>query len=332
MISMKASVITQAGGPEVLQLQKRETPQIKGNEVLVKVVASGINRPDVAQRAGRYPAPPGAPADIPGLELAGVVMETGKEVTNVAIGDHVCALVAGGAYAEYCAVPAELCLPVPNGLTMVEAASLPETFFTVWSNVFDRGSLKPGESLLVHGGSSGIGTTAIQMAKAFGNTVYATAGTAEKCKYCESLGANKCFNYRTEDFEEQINTLTNGKGVDVILDMVGGSYISKNLNTLAEDGLLVFINAMKGFKTEVDFLKVMQKRLTITGSTLRPRPNSFKAQIAQNLVKHVWPLIEQGKIKPIIYKTFPLNKANEAHALMESSEHMGKIVLEVSTL
>ncbi|MOA05342.1 Phthiocerol synthesis polyketide synthase type I PpsC [compost metagenome] len=213
---------------------------------------------------------------------------------------------------------------------MVEAASLPETFFTVWSNVFDRGSLKFGESLLVHGGSSGIGTTAIQMAKAFGNTVYATAGTDEKCKYCESLGADKCFNYKTEDFEAEIKTLSDGKGVDVILDMVGGSYIPKNINTLADEGRLVFINAMKGFRTEVDFLKVMQKRLTITGSTLRPRPNSFKAQIAQNLVKHVWPLIEQGKIKPIIYKTFPLEKSNEAHALMESSEHMGKIVLEIS--
>ncbi|AFD07425.1 NAD(P)H-quinone oxidoreductase [Solitalea canadensis] len=327
---MKASIITQPGGPEVLVLQEREKPSIKATEVLVKVIAAGVNRPDVAQRAGRYPAPPGAPADIPGLELAGIIVETGAEVTTLKIGDEVCALVAGGAYAEFCTVPAELCLPVPKGLTMVEAASLPETFFTVWSNVFDRGSLKSEESLLLHGGSSGIGTTAIQMAKALGNTVYATAGSDEKCSYCESLGADKCINYKTEDFEEVIKTITNNKGVDVILDMVGGSYIPKNLNILADDGRLVFINAMKGFKTEVDFLKVMQKRLTITGSTLRPRPNSFKAQIAQNLIKHVWPLIEQGQIKPTIYKTFPLEKANEAHALMESNEHMGKIVLKVS--
>ncbi|POY35315.1 zinc-binding dehydrogenase [Solitalea longa] len=324
---MRAVVITQPGGPDVLQIQERPTPSIKADEVLVKVMAAGINRPDVAQRSGRYPAPAGAPPDIPGLELAGTIMQLGANVNNLKTGDNICALVAGGAYAEYCAVPAELCLPIPQGLSMAEAASIPETFFTVWSNVFDRGGLKKTESLLVHGGSSGIGTAAIQMAKAMGNTVYATAGSTEKCNYSEDLGADKCINYKTEDFEKAVLELTEGKGVNVILDMVGGEYIGKNINTLADDGRLVFINAMKGFKTEVDFLKVMQKRLLITGSTLRPRPNAFKSEIAHNLKKHIWPLLENGAIKPVIYKTFTLENAAEAHALMESSTHMGKIVL-----
>ncbi|MCO4292174.1 NAD(P)H-quinone oxidoreductase [Solitalea sp. MAHUQ-68] len=328
---MKAVIITQPGGPEVLQVQERPLPIIKDDEVLVKVMAAGINRPDVAQRSGRYPAPAGAPVDIPGLELAGTITQIGAHVKNLAIGDNICALVAGGAYAEYCAVPAELCLPLPEGLSMAEAASLPETFFTVWSNVFDRGNLKSVESLLVHGGSSGIGTAAIQMAKALGSIVYTTAGTKEKCDYCEALGADKCINYKTDDFEKEIMQLTQGKGVDVILDMVGGTYISKNINSLADDGRLVFINAMKGFKAEVDFLKVMQKRLVITGSTLRPRPNSFKADIANNLKQHIWPLIEYGKIKPIIYETFSMEDASKAHELMESSEHMGKIILKMDS-
>ncbi|SMO52244.1 NAD(P)H-quinone oxidoreductase [Solitalea koreensis] len=326
---MKAIIITQSGAPEVLKIQEHEIPWIKPNEVLVKVKAAGVNRPDAAQRAGRYPAPAGAPSNIPGLELAGVIEAIGSEVNNVKTGDSVCALVAGGAYAEYCAVPAELCLPLPKGLTYVDAASLPETYFTVWSNVFDRGGLKSGETLLVHGGSSGIGTTAIQLANAFGNPVYATAGSKEKCDFCEQLGAAKCINYKDEDFVAVLKSLTNNKGIDVILDMVGGEYINKNIDLLAEDGRLVFINAMNGFKAEIDFLKVMQRRLIITGSTLRARPNSFKAEIAKNLIKHVWPLFESGKLKPVIYKTFPLDQAAEAHRLMESSEHMGKIMLEV---
>ncbi|UKJ06479.1 NAD(P)H-quinone oxidoreductase [Solitalea lacus] len=324
---MKAAVITQPGGPEVLQIRNREIPSITESEVLIKVIAAGINRPDIAQRTGRYPAPAGAPVDIPGLELAGTVEQIGSKVNNLKPGDKICALVAGGSYAEYCVVPAALCLPVPQGLSMIEAASLPETFFTVWSNVFDRGQLKPGETFLVHGGSSGIGTTAIQMVKALGNTVYATAGSDEKCNYCKKLGADKCINYNTEDFETIIKTVTNNKGVDVILDMVGGEYINKNINSLADEGRLVFINAMKGFKVEVDFLKVMQKRLTITGSTLRPRSIEFKAAIAENLKKHIWPLLEQSKIKPVIHQTFSLEQVAEAHKLMESSKHMGKIVL-----
>jgi NADPH2:quinone reductase len=326
---MKAAIITQPGAPEVLQVREYEKPQITANEVLVKVKAAGVNRPDVAQRAGRYPAPTGVPAEIPGLELAGIVESIGAGVKAIKPGDSVCALVAGGSYAEYCVVPSELCLPIPKGLGFLEAASLPETYFTVWSNVFDRGNLQPGETLLVHGGSSGIGTAAIQLAKALGNSVYASAGSKEKCEYCEHLGANKCINYKEEDFVAVLKTLSNNKGIDVILDMVGGEYINKNIDLLAEDGRLVFINAMKGFKAEVDFLKVMQRRLTITGSTLRARPNSFKTKIAENLIKHVWPLIEAGKIKPIIYKTFPLDQAAEAHRLMESSEHMGKIMLEI---
>jgi NADPH2:quinone reductase len=294
---------------------------------LVKVHAAGINRPDVFQRKGNYPPPAGAPVDIPGLEIAGEVIEVGADVKRWKAGDKVCALVSGGGYAEYCNVPEGQCLPIPGKLSFTEAASLPETFFTVWSNVFDRGQLKVEETLLVHGGSSGIGVTAIQMAKALGHKVYVTAGSDEKCRFCEELGAAKAINYKTENFADAIKQLTGGKGVDVILDMIGGDYTPGNLQSLAEDGRLVHINAMKGKDVQVDLSIVMRRRLTVTGSTLRARDTSFKAAIAQNLEKSIWPLIEAGKIKPVIYKTFPAEKAADAHRLMESSEHIGKIVL-----
>ncbi|QXV67074.1 NAD(P)H-quinone oxidoreductase [Mucilaginibacter sp. 21P] len=324
---MKAIVITQPGAPDVLQLQERPLPVIKHNEVLIKVKASGVNRPDVAQRKGNYPPPEGASPDIPGLEIAGEITQIGKEVTRFKIGDKVCALVSGGGYAEFCAAPEGQCLPIPGNLTFGEAASLPETFFTVWSNVFDRGKLQPGESLLVHGGSSGIGVTAIQMGVALGSTVYVTAGSEDKCRFCEELGALKAINYKKENFSEQIKELTNGKGVNVILDMVGGDYTDQNLQILAEDGRLVLINTMKGKDVALDLSLIMRKRLTITGSTLRNRDVAFKAAIASNLEKYAWPLIASGKIKPVIYKTFQAAEASAAHQLMEGSTHMGKIVL-----
>ncbi len=325
---MKAIVITNPGGPDVLQTEERPMPVCKANEVLVKVAAAGVNRPDVSQRKGHYPPPPGASPDIPGLEIAGTVVETGPDVTRWKAGDKVCALVTGGGYAEYSAAPAGQCLLVPGNLSFVEAAALPETFFTVWSNVFDRGRLKTGESLLVHGGSSGIGVAAIQMAKALGSTVYVTAGTDEKCRFCEELGAAKAINYKTESFAEAISQITNGKGVDVILDMVGGDYMQGNIKSLANDGRLVMINMMMGKDVQLDLSLVMTKRLTITGSALRPRDTAFKAAIAQSLEKNVWPLLGSGKIKPIIYQVFPVEKAADAHRLMESSQHIGKIVLE----
>ena len=324
---MKAIVITQPGAPEVLQLIEQPTPTFTADEVLVKVAAAGINRPDVFQRKGNYPPPVGAPQDIPGLEIAGTVIGVGTNVTRWKIGDKVCALVMGGGYAEYCNVPAAQCLLVPENLSFVEAASLPETFFTVWSNVFDRGQLKKGESLLVHGGSSGIGVAAIQMAKALGSTVYTTAGSNEKCEFCEKLGATKAINYKTENFAEVIKQLTGNKGVDVILDMIGGDYTAPNLQSLAEEGRLVLINTMNGKDINIDLSIVMRKRLNITGSMLRSREISFKAAIAQNLEKNIWPLLTSGIIKPIIYKAFPAEKVAEAHRLMESSEHIGKIVL-----
>jgi NADPH2:quinone reductase len=325
---MKAIVITQPGAPEVLQLDERPSPTFSADEVFVKVAAAGINRPDVFQRKGNYPPPAGAPQDIPGLEIAGTIIEVGPNVIRWKIGDKVCALVMGGGYAEYCNVPAGQCLPIPENLSFIEAASLPETFFTVWSNVFDRAHLHKGESLLVHGGSSGIGVTAIQMAKALGSTVYATAGSDEKCKFCEELGAAKAINYKTENFADVIKQLTNNKGVDVILDMIGGDYTAPNLQSLAEDGRLVFINTMKGKDVNIDLSVVMRKRLIITGSMLRSREVSFKAAIAQNLEKNIWPLLKSGEIKPIIYKVFPAGQAAAAHRLMESSEHIGKIVLD----
>jgi NADPH2:quinone reductase len=329
---MKAIIITQPGSPEVLQLADRPKPAIADNEVLVKVMAAGVNRPDVAQRKGNYPPPAGAPTDIPGLEIAGVIAEVASNVQRWKIGDKVCALVIGGGYAEFCNVPEGQCLPVPKNLSFAEAASLPETFFTVWSNVFDRAKLQPGESLLVHGGSSGIGVAAIQMAKALCNTVYATAGSEEKCMFCEQLGAAKAINYKTENFSEAILQLTNSKGVNVILDMIGGDYTPLNIKCLADDGRLVMINSMNGKDVQIDLSAVMRKRINITGSMLRSRDTAFKSAIAKNLEEHIWPLLVSDKIKPVIYKVFPANEASKAHELMESSEHMGKIILNFEDL
>jgi NADPH:quinone reductase len=322
---MRAVEITQPGGPDVLKPADRPQPVPKENEILVRVAAAGVNRPDVLQRMGNYPVPPGA-SDIPGLEVAGEVVGSTRQFKT---GEKVCALVAGGGYAEYCVVPEAQALPIPRGLTPVQAASLPETFFTVWSNVYDRAQLAPGESLLVQGGTSGIGVTAIQMAKATGNRVFATAGSDEKCAACLRLGAAEAFNYKTQDFEKEVLRATGGKGVNVILDMVGGDYVPRELKCLAEDGRLVFIAYLRGPKTELNIDTVMRRRLTITGSTLRPRPVEFKGAIARSLREKIWPLIDAGRIKPEVYKTFPLEQAAEAHRLMESSQHIGKIVLTV---
>jgi NADPH2:quinone reductase len=324
---MKAVIITQPGAPEVLQLAERPIPTFTADEVLVKVAAAGVNRPDVAQRKGHYPPPAGAPQDIPGLEIAGIIAQVGSNVIQWKVGDKVCALVVGGGYAEYCNVPAGQCLPIPENFTFIEAASLPETFFTVWSNVFDRGKLKPGETLLIHGGSSGIGVAGIQMAKAMGSNVYVTAGSDEKCRVCKELGANIAINYKTADFVNAIDHLTNSKGVDVILDMVGGSYTPRNLQALADDGRLVMINMMEGKDTQIDLSLILRKRLTLTGSALRPRSVAFKSDIASSLSKYIWPLIASGKIKPVVNAIFPASHAAKAHALMESSQHIGKIVL-----
>lgn len=324
---MKAVVITHPGRPEVLKMEERPKPSFAPNEVLVKVTAAGINRPDVFQRKGNYPAPEGAPPDIPGLEIAGIVAEAGANVTRWKIGDKICALVMGGGYAEYCNVPEGQCLSIPGNISFIEAASLPETFFTVWSNAFDRGELQPGESLLVHGGSSGIGVAAIQMAAALGSTVYVTVGSDEKCRFCEDLGATKAINYKTEDFITSISRLTNNKGVDVILDMIGGDYTPGNIQSLAVEGRLVMINAMKGKDAQVDLSLVMRKRLVITGSMLRSREIAFKSAVALNLEKHIWPLLASGRIKPVIHSVFPAAEASKAHQLMESNDHMGKIVL-----
>jgi NADPH2:quinone reductase len=323
---MHAVEVSAPGGPEVLKLAERPVPEPRPEEVLIKVAAAGVNRPDILQRMGMYPVPPGA-SDLPGLEVAGEIVAKGPAAKLWNIGDKVCALVHGGGYAEYCVAPQATVLPVPKGLSLVEAASLPETFFTVWGNVYDRAKLAPGESLLVQGGSSGIGVSAIQMAKATGNRVFATAGSDEKCAACVRLGAEKAINYRTQDFLAEIQAATGGKGVNVILDMVGGDYVPKELKCLAEDGRLVFIAFLRGPKTELDINQVMGKRLTISGSTLRPRPIEFKGYVAKNLREKIWPLIEAGKIKPEIYKTFPLAQASEAHKLMETSQHIGKIVL-----
>ena len=325
---MRAIEITQPGAPEVLQLCERPMPVAKPGEVIIKVHAAGINRPDVFQRTGNYPVPPGA-SDLPGLEVAGEIIDGDLGNSGFSKGDMVCALVQGGGYAEYCAAPVEQCLPVPKGLSAVEAASLPETFFTVWSNVFDRGNLGDGETLLVQGGTSGIGVTAIQLATAMGHRVLATAGSDDKCRACEELGAERGINYRSEDFVEVVKAATGGKGVDVVLDMVAGDYLPREVNCLADDGRIVIIALLGGAKATVNLGDVLRRRLTITGSTLRPRPVSFKAAIAAKLRQNVWPLLESGKIKPVIYKTFPLAEAAQAHTLMESSTHVGKIVLEV---
>ena len=326
--TMRAVEIKKPGGPEALVPAERALPTPKPNEILVKVAAAGVNRPDVLQRQGLYAVPPDA-SDLPGLEIAGEVVACGASATRWKVGDKVCALAHGGGYAEYCVVPEVQALPLPKGLTMIEAASLPETFFTVWSNVYDRGRLKAGETLLVHGGSSGIGVTAIQIAKAMGNRVLATAGSDEKCAACVKLGADKAINYRSQDFLAEVLAATDNKGVNVILDMVGGDYVPKELKCLAEEGRLVFIAFLRGPKTELDINEVMRRRLTLTGSTLRPRPVEFKGAVAASLREHVWPLIEAGKIKPVIFKTFPLAEAAEAHRLMESSQHIGKLVLTV---
>src|SRR5918992_976623 len=309
---MKAVAIAKPGGPEVLKSSTRPVPKPKPHEILIKVAAAGVNRPDVLQRTGNYPVPPDA-SDLPGLEVAGEVVDTGDAAKTWKLGDKICALVHGGGYAEYCVAPEVQALPLPKGLSLVEAASLPETFFTVWANVYDRGRLAPGESLLVQGGTSGIGVTAIQMAKATGNRVFATAGSDEKCAACVRLGAEKAVNYKTQDFVAEIKAATGGKGVDVILDMVGGDYVPKELKLLADEGRLVFIAFLRGHKSELDINEVMRRRLTITGSTLRPRPVEFKGRIAAQLRERIWPLIETGKIKPEIYKTFPLAQAAEAH-------------------
>jgi putative PIG3 family NAD(P)H quinone oxidoreductase len=324
---MTAIEIREPGGPEVLVPASRPVPSAGPGEVLIKVAAAGVNRPDVLQRKGGYPPPPGA-SDIPGLELAGQVVALGEGAERWTLGDRVTALVAGGGYAEYCSAPAAQCLPIPEGLDLAEAAALPETFFTVWSNVFDRGGLQAGESFLVHGGSSGIGTTAIQLARAFGSRVFATAGSAGKCRACEELGAERAINYREEDFVEVVKAATDG-GVDVILDMVGGDYIPRDIKALAPDGRLVFIAFLGGSTAEVNFLPMMIKRLTLTGSTLRIRPIGFKAAIAQQLETKVWPLIAQGRIRPVMHQRFPLAEAAQAHGLMESSTHIGKIVLTI---
>ena len=323
---MRVVEISQPGGPDVLKLGDVPKPAPKPNEILVKVAAAGVNRPDVLQRMGLYPVPPGA-SPLPGLEIAGEVAEVGADVKNWKSGDKVCALANGGGYAEFCAVPAVQALPIPAKLSMAEAASLPETFFTVWSNVYDRGRLAPGESLLVQGGTSGIGVTAIQMAAALGNRVFATAGSDDKVAACVRLGAEKAFNYKTQDWVAEVRAATGGKGVNVILDMVGGDYVPKELKCLAEEGRLVFIAFLRGPKTEIPIVDVMSKRLTITGSTLRPRNAEFKGYVAKNLREQIWPLIESGRIKPQVYKTFGLEQAADAHRLMESSQHIGKIVL-----
>lgn len=323
---MRAIEISQPGGPDVLKPTQRALPTPKAHEILVHVAAAGVNRPDTLQRAGNYAPPPDA-SDLPGLEIAGSVVAVGASVTMWKIGDQVCALTHGGGYAEYCVVPEVQALPIPKGLSMIEAASLPETFFTVYSNVFDRGELKADETLLVQGGSSGIGVTAIQMAKALGHRVFATAGSDEKCAACVQLGAEKAFNYKTGDWAAELKTALNGAGVNVILDMVGGDYVPKELKALAEDGRLVMIAFLRGSKTDLDLNEVMRKRLRITGSTLRPRTVAFKGAVAQSLRTRIWPLLEQGKIKPVIFKTFALEQAAAAHTLMESSTHIGKIVL-----
>lgn len=323
--TMSAVEITAPGGPDVLKPTMRSVPVPGAGEILVRVAAAGVNRPDVFQRQGLYPPPPGA-SDLPGLEIAGEVVSTGAGVSWPKPGESVCALSPGGGYAAYCVVPAAHALPIPTGYSMVEAAALPETFFTVWINVFDRAGLAAGERLLVHGGSSGIGTTAIQLACQRGARVFTTVGNAEKAKFCEDLGAERAINYREEDFVSVVKDLT-GDGVDVILDMVAGDYIARNLKALRPDGRLSLIAFLGGSKANIDFNAVMRKRLTITGSTLRPRSNQYKASVAQKLREEVWPHLETRRIQPIVYSQFPLERAGDAHALMESSAHTGKIIL-----
>ena len=325
---MRAIEITQPGPAENLKLCERPVPAAKAGEVLIKVHAAGINRPDVFQRLGNYAPPPGA-SDIPGLEVSGEIVDGDLSNSPFHKGDLVCALVQGGGYAEYCVAPIEQCLPVPKGLSMVEAASLPENYFTVWSNVFDRAHLIGGETLLVQGGTSGIGVSAIQLAHAMGHRVFATAGSDDKARACEQLGAERGINYKTEDFPAVVKSLTDQRGADVILDMVGGDYIAREIDCLADDGRIAIIATLGGSRSTVDVGQVLRRRLTITGSTLRPRPAAFKGAIAAKLKQRVWPMFEAGKIKPVIYEVFPLDQAAAAHKLMESSQHVGKIMLQI---
>ena len=322
---MRAIEIVEPGGPDVLRPVVMSIPKPNRNEVLIKIAFAGVNRPDVLQRAGSYMPPPGA-SDLPGLEASGTIFAIGQNVTNWAIGDEVCALLPGGGYAEYAVTQASHCLPVPKGMGLEQAAALPETFFTVWSNVFQRGKLKPHEKFLVHGGSSGIGTTAIQLANVFGSEVYATAGTDAKCLVCEELGAKRAINYKKEDFLDVMKSLG---GVNLILDMVGGVYIEKNIKALVDDGRLVQIAFLQGAKAELNFAQIMTRRLTITGSTLRPQSDLSKAQIASELFRNVWPLLSNGRLKPVINSVFELEDVTSAHLLMESSQHIGKILLKV---
>lgn len=331
--TMQAVEITAFGPPEGLKIGERPMPQAGKGELLIRVSASGINRPDVIQRKGHYAPPPGA-SDIPGLEVAGVVESGDAEAmaqAGIKIGDRVCALIAGGGYAQFCVAPVVQCLPVPKGFSDIEAASLPETFFTVWSNVFDRGRLQAGEVLLIQGGSSGIGVTAIQLAKAFGATVIVTAGSDDKCQNCLELGADHAINYKTHDFVAEVKRITGDKGADVVLDMVAGDYVAREIECLAEDGRIVIIAVQGGVKAEFNAGLVLRRRLTITGSTLRPRPESFKAAIAKSLREQAWPLLEAGKVRPIIHSVFPAADATKAHELMESNQHTGKIVLTWTT-
>lgn len=327
---MRAIEIREAGEPEVLVPASRPVPAPEAGEVLIRVAAAGVNRPDVAQRKGVYPPPPGA-SDIPGLEVAGEIVALGPDVADWQVGDRVCALVAGGGYAEYVAAPAPQVLPVPAGLSMVQAAGLPETFFTVWSNIFDRARFAEGESVLIHGGSSGIGTTAIQLCKALGaSAIYTTVGSAAKAEFCEELGATKAINYKDESFDEEVKALTDKAGVDVILDMVGGDYLPRNIACLKPDGRIVQIALMGGAKAEINLGRVMMNRLTITGSTLRARSVAFKGEIARALRTKVWPLLESGAVAPVIHQTFPLKEASKAHEMMETSNHIGKIILDLA--
>ena len=323
---MIAIEIARPGGPEVLVPVERPKPAPGAGEVLIQVAAAGVNRPDAMQRAGHYPPPPGA-SDIPGLEVAGTIVDVGSDVREWRAGDSVCALVAGGGYAEYCVAPAPQCLPVPRGCDLEHAAAIPEAFFTVWTNLFDRGRLKAGESVLIHGGTSGIGTTAIQLARARSSRVFATAGSAEKCAACERLGAERAINYREADFVAAIREATGGRGVDVVLDMVGGDYLARNLDVLATDGRLVQIAVLGGAKGTLNLIAMMQRRLTLTGSTLRARPVAEKAAIAVELRAHAWPLLEAGTVRPVIHATFPLRAAADAHRVLESGAHIGKLVL-----
>jgi len=323
---MQVVEISRPGGPEVLKIATRPLPQPKPGEVLIRVAAAGVNRPDCLQRTGTYAPPPGA-SDLPGLEVAGSVVRLGEGVTQWHEGDQVCALTPGGGYAEFCITAAGHCLPVPKGWSLIEAASLPETFFTVWINVFERARLAPGETLLVHGGSSGIGVAAIQLARAFDHRVFVTAGNAEKCAACEALGAERAINYRSEDFVEVVKQLTGGKGADVILDMVGAPYFGRNVDLLAFDGRLVQIAVLRGAKAELNLVRLLRQRITVTGSTLRSRTVEEKGAVAAAVQHAVWPLVELKKIRPIVYATFPLTQAAEAHRLMESGSHIGKIVL-----